>query len=377
MKEQICTNCVMDTTDSLIQFDEKGVCDHCNNFQKNIKPSWPLYNSTFEELKSQAIKIKKSRAKNSEYDCLIGISGGVDSSYMAYYAKEVLGLNPMMYHIDAGWNSDIAVSNINKVINKLGLDLYTEVINWEEMKDLQRSFFLAQVSHIDTPQDHAFMSGIYRFAKDNNFKYILNGGNISTECIREPLEWHYHASDLRQIKDIHKRFGTKKLKTFPLVSIFIYKIFYRFFLNIKQIRPLDYIDFKKQNAIDFLKKEFDWQPYKEKHYESRFTKFYEGYWMLEKFGYDIRKAHYSSLILTNQITREEALEKLKKKPYSKEEIENEFRFIAEKLDFEVDELKELFRGKNKSFKDYKHSNNFIDLGVKISTFLGLEKKLFR
>lgn len=377
MKEQICTNCVMDTTDSLIQFDEKGVCDHCNNFQKNIKSSWPLYNSTFEELKRQATKIKNLRPKNSEYDCLIGISGGVDSSYMAYYAKEVLGLNPMMYHIDAGWNSDIAVSNINKVINKLGLDLYTEVINWEEMKDLQRSFFLAQVPHLDTPQDHAFMSGIYRFAKDNNFKYILNGGNISTECIREPLEWHYHASDLRQIKDIHKRFGTKKLETFPLVSIFVYKIFYRFFLNIKQIRPLDYIDFKKQNAIDFLKKEFDWQPYKEKHYESRFTKFYEGYWMLEKFGYDIRKAHYSSLILTNQMSREEALEKLKEKPYSKEEIENEFRFIAEKLDFEVHELKELFIGKNKSFKDYKHSNNFIDLGVKISTFLGMEKKLFR
>ena len=377
MKKQTCTNCVMDTTDSLIQFDEEGICDHCNNFYINIEPSWPLYNSTFEELKRQAIKIKESKPKNSDYDCLIGISGGVDSSYMAYYAKDVLGLNPMMYHIDAGWNSDIAVSNINKVINKLGLDLYTEVINWEEMKDLQRSFFLSQVSHIDTPQDHAFMSGIYRFARENNFKYILNGGNISTECIREPLEWHYHASDLRQIKDIHKRFGKIKLATFPLVSIFVYKIFYRFFLNIKQIRPLDYIEFKKQDAINFLKKEFDWQPYKEKHYESRFTKFYEGYWMLEKFRYDIRKAHYSSLILTNQMSREEALQKLKEKPYSEEEIENEFRFIAEKLDFEVYELKELFKGKNKSFKDYKHSNNLIDLGVKLSTFLGLEKKLFR
>ncbi len=377
MKKQICTNCVMDTTDSLIQFDEEGICDHCNNFYINIEPSWPLYNLSFEELKRQATKIKESKPKNTDYDCLIGISGGVDSSYMAYFAKDVLGLNPMMYHIDAGWNSDIAVSNINKVINKLGLDLYTEVINWEEMKDLQRSFFLSQVSHIDTPQDHAFMSGIYRFARKNNFKYILNGGNISTECIREPLEWHYHASDLIQIKDIHKRFGKVKLATFPLVSIFVYKIFYRFFLNIKQIRPLDYIEFKKQDAINFLKKGFDWQPYKEKHYESRFTKFYEGYWMLEKFGYDIRKAHYSSLILTNQMSREEALQKLKEKPYSEEEIENEFRFIAEKLDFEVYELKELFKGKNKSFKDYKHSNNLIDLGVKLSTFLGLEKKLFR
>ena len=377
MKKQICTNCVMDTTDSLIQFDEEGICDHCNNFYINIEPSWPLYNLSFEELKRQATKIKESKPKNTDYDCLIGISGGVDSSYMAYFAKDVLGLNPMMYHIDAGWNSDIAVSNINKVINKLGLDLYTEVINWEEMKDLQRSFFLSQVSHIDTPQDHAFMSGIYRFARKNNFKYILNGGNISTECIREPLEWHYHASDLIQIKDIHKRFGKVKLATFPLVSIFVYKIFYRLFLNIKQIRPLDYIEFKKQDAINFLKKEFDWQPYKEKHYESRFTKFYEGYWMLEKFGYDIRKAHYSSLILTNQMSREEALQKLKEKPYSEEEIENEFRFIAEKLDFEVYELKELFKGKNKSFKDYKHSNNLIDLGVKLSTFLGLEKKLFR
>ena len=377
MKKQICVNCVMDTSDSLIQFDKAGVCDHCNNFYNNIKPSWPLYSSNKDVLLKQIEKIKKDKPKKSNYDCLIGISGGVDSSYMAYYAKEVLGLNPMLYHIDAGWNSDIAVSNINKIVDKLGLDLYTEVINWEEMKDLQRSFFLSQVSHIDTPQDHAFMSGIYRFAKENNFKYILNGGNISTECIREPLEWHYHASDLRQIKDIHSKFGKIKLKSFPLVSIFVYKIYYRFILSIKQIRPLDYINFKKQDAIDFLKKEFDWIPYKEKHYESRFTKFYEGYWMLEKFGFDIRKAHYSSLILTDQMKREEALIRLEERPYDSNEIENEFRFVAEKLDFEVKELKEIFKSENKSYKSYKNSNSFIDLGVKISTFLGLEKKLFR
>ena len=367
----------MDTTDSLIQFDESGVCDHCNNFYNNIKPHWPFKNSSKNILYKQIEKIKKDKPKNSKYDCLIGISGGVDSSYMVYYAKEVLGLTPMLYHIDAGWNSDIAVSNINKIVDKLDLDLNTEVINWEEMKDLQRAFFLSQVSHIDTPQDHAFMSGIYRFAKENNFKYILNGGNISTECIREPLEWHYHASDLKQIKHIHKIFGKVKLKSFPLVSIFIYKIYYRYILKIKQIRPLDYIDFKKQDAIDFLKKEFNWQPYKEKHYESRFTKFYEGYWMLEKFGYDIRKAHYSSLILTDQMKRKDALKKIKQKPYDKDEIENEFRFIAEKLDFETHELKNIFESKNKSYKDYKNSNFLIDLGVKTLTLLGLEKKLFR
>ena len=194
---QICTNCIMDTSDPEIQFDEKGQCDHCNNFYSNIKPNWNPGLQGENELFKIVSKIKED-GKSKEYDCLMGISGGVDSSYMAYFAKEKLGLRPLIFHIDAGWNSQQAVNNIERIIDSLNLDLHTEVINWEEMKDLQAAFFKAQVCHVDTPQDHAFQAAMWNFAAKNDFKYILNGGNISSECVREPLDWHYHASDLRQ-----------------------------------------------------------------------------------------------------------------------------------------------------------------------------------
>jgi len=373
---QICNNCVMDTSDTIIMFDSNGICDHCNNFQNNIKSNWNTDEIGERELFEIVDKIKKE-GKNKDYDCLMGISGGLDSSYMAYVAKVKLGLNPLFFHIDAGWNSQQAVNNIEKLTDKLGLDLYTEVINWEEMKDLQASFFKANVCHIDTPQDHAYVAALYNFAAKNGFKYILNGGNISSECVREPLEWHYHASDLTQIKDIHSKFGKIKLATFPLASIFKYRIYYKYFKGIKIIKPLDFIPYKKEKAINFMEKEFGWQGYAEKHYDSRFTKFYEGYWMLERFGFDIRRAHYSSLILTNQMTRHDALLKISLKPYDLNTINEDFEYIATKLDFTVDELKELFKSEKKSFKDYKNSMTFIEYGIRIMRFFGFENKLIR
>jgi len=376
IKYQICNNCVMDTSDSHIIFDSNGVCDHCNNFIDNIKPNWKTDESGKKDLNKIIDKIKKE-GKDKDYDCLMGISGGVDSSYMAYLAKVELGLNPLIFHIDAGWNSQQAVNNIEKIIDKLDLDLHTEVINWEEMKDLQASFFKANVCHIDTPQDHAFVAALYNFAAKHGFKYILNGGNISSECVREPLEWHYHASDLMQIKDIHSKFGKIQLTTFPLSSVFKYKIYYKYFKGIKVIKPLDFIPFEKEKAITFLEKEFGWQRYAEKHYESRFTKFYEGYWMLEKFGFDIRRAHYSSLILTNQMTRQNAISKISSKPYDLNKINEDFEYIANKLDFTVDELRELFESEKKSYRDYKNSMIFIEFGIKIMRFFGLENKLIR
>ena len=372
---KICSKTVMDTTDPNITFNKKGESIYYTNYIKNIAPFWKNDGSNFNELIKISNKIKKE-GKNNEFDCIIGVSGGVDSSYLVYLAKEVLKLRPLVYHVDGGWNSRLAVSNIEKIIDSLDLELHTDVIYWPEMRDLQLSFFKAQVPHLDTPQDHAFFASMYNYAAKYKIKYILNGGNFSTECIREPLEWHYHASDLKQIKDIHSKFGTIKLSKFPTADIFKYKIYYRYFKNMRVIQPLNYIKYIKEDAIKLLKQKFAWEEYSHKHYESRFTKFYEGYWLLNKFGYDKRKAHFSSLILTNQMKREIALEKLSKPPFT-EEIDDDKEYISNKLEITKEELNFLFKQKNKSFKDFKSNYYLINFFTNVSRILRLEKRVIR
>jgi hypothetical protein len=283
----------------------------------------------------------------------------------------------LIFHVDAGWNSQQAVHNIEKVVDALGLDLHTEVIDWLEMKDLQLAFFKAQVPHLDTPQDHAFFAALYNFAARHGFKYILNGGNYSTECVREPLEWHYHASDLRQLRDIHRRFGTRPLKTFPQADIFTYKLYYRFVKGVRVLRPLNYVPYIKETAMQLLVDRFGWQRYAHKHYESRFTRFYEGFWLPTKFGFDKRRAHFSSLILTRQMTREEALERIAKPAYDPNTIDQDFEYIATKLDISVAELRELLQGPNKSFRDYKSAMPMIQLGTQIMRALGVQRAIIR
>lgn len=369
---QVCTNCVMDTTDSAITFDEKGICDHCNDYYTKTLPSWDTGEKGWCDLQKDVEKIKKE-GEGKDFDCIIGMSGGIDSSYLVYIAKEKLGLRPLVFHVDAGWNSQIAVNNIERIVDQLGLDLYTHVINWEEMKDLQLAYFKSGVPHIDTPQDHAFFATMYNFASKYKVKYILTGANYSTECIRNPVEWMYYQSDVIQLKDIHKKFGTRPLKEYPLTSILWHKIYLPYIKGIKVLRPLNNVPYVKKEAMQLLEDRFGWQPYPQKHFESRFTKFYESYWLPEKFGFDVRKVQYSSLIVTGQMTREEAVQKLEEPTYDQDVINQDFEFIANKLGISADELKGYFQAPNKTYKDYNSQESIYKVGARVLKMFGLEK----
>ncbi len=374
---QICTSCVMDTSDPNISFDQSGVCEYCLNFESNIKPNWHTDERGQAELAALAAKIKKE-GEGKDFDCIIGLSGGLDSSYAAYIAKEKMGLRPLLFHVDAGWNTDQAVGNIEKLVDGLGLDLYTDVINWQEMKDLQLAFLRSQIADQDLPQDAAFFSGLYRFARKHRIKYVLTGGNFSTECCREPEEWGgYPGIDKLLFKDIHSRFGKRELKTFPLVDILIYKVLYQKLMGMEVVRPLNLVPYIKKDAEDELEARFGWQRFQHKHHESRFTRFYEDYWMPRKFGYHKRRAHFSSLIMTEQMTREEALDRLSRPEMDEHFLNQEFEYVANKLGLTVSELQEIFEGENKTYNDYKNKRWLIGLGANVLSRLGLERRLFR
>lgn len=372
---RVCTNCVMDTTDSKIQFDARGYCDHCNNFYNNIIPSWHPDETGARQLDQIVEKIKKD-GKGKKYDCIIGLSGGVDSSYLLYYAKEKLGLRPLVFVVDTGWNLNVAVENIEKMVKGLDLDLYTEIVDWSEMKDLQLAYFKAQVPYQDTPQDHTIFAALYNYAAKQGIKYVLTGANYSTECVREPNEWVY-LNDLKQIKDIHRKFGTRPLKTLPLCGMFKYRLYYRYIKGMKIVQPLNLIPYKKIDAISLMEERFGWQRYANKHFESTFTRFYEGYWLVKKFGYDKRRAHFSSLILTGQMNREEALRKLAEPPYDEILAIQDLEYVAKKLGLTKEGFIEMMNDDNKTFRDYKSTYWLIEAAIKFAILVGSEKRQFR
>lgn len=366
----------MDTSDSRITFDDKGVCDHCNDFCTNVKPNWHTDERGKHKLDELVAKIKED-GKGRDFDCILGMSGGVDSSYMLHYAIKELGLRPLVFHVDGGWNTELAENNIRVMVEKLGVDLHTQVINWEEMKDFQLAFFKSGVPHLDIPQDHSFIGTLYDYAYKNDIKYILNGGNISTECVRNPMEFLYYGTDMAQLKDIMRQFGTVKMKTYPFSSIFKHKIYLRYIKKIQVVKPLDLIPYHKEEALALLEEEYGWTPYPQKHFESQFTKFFEAYWLPERFGFDTRRVQFSSLILTEQMSRDEALEQMKKPAYNPETIHEEFNAIAAKLGITSEELRSYFNMPKKFYWDYKNQEFIFNLGAKVLKFLGIEKSVKR
>lgn len=372
----ICTNCVMDTSDSAIEFDANGVCDHCRSFGCGVAPHWHPDEKGEAIFREMVGNIRES-GKGKPFDSIIGLSGGLDSSYLLHLAVTEFGMRPLVFHVDGGWNTDIAVNNIQMLVEKLGLDLYTEVINWEEMRDFQLAFFKSGVPHLDIPQDHAFVATLYHFANKHNIKYILNGGNFATECVRNPLEWLYHGTDMAQIRDIHSRFGTRELKTYPFSSILFHKFYLRYIRGVRVVKPLNYLPYTKQIATETLQSLYGWKAYPQKHFESRFTRFFEGYWLPTRFGYDTRRVQYSSLILTDQMTREEALSRLEKPAYDPETIDEEFEYIATKLGVAAEELRHYHKMPLKTYKDYANQQWLFDFGARTLKAIGVERAIKR
>lgn len=350
---QHCSFCVMDTTDPDIEFFDDG-CTYCRRYKATI-PGLPKFQRNAQDMLNDLVAKIKATGKNQKYDCLIGLSGGVDSSYVAYYVKNVLGLRPLALHLDNGWNDELAVHNIEKILKKLDIDLWTEVLDWDEFRSLQMAFLKASVPDCEIPTDHAIVATLYKIAQRFNIQYILVGNNLVTESIM-PHAWSRGHSDWMYISSVNKKHGTKKLKTFPHYNLFQYK-WRNKFSAIKKVSILSYIDFNKAQAAKILKEELDWQPYSGKHHESVYTKFYQAYWLPQKFGYDKRRAHVSALICAGQMTRDEALEELKHPAIAEKEIETLKEYIADKFDISTHQLDAWFRQPNRSFFEFPSHNN--------------------
>lgn len=376
-KHIMCSRCIMDTSDPNITFDDEGVCDYCHNFNTHIAPSWRAGEGDPAALAQMAELIREA-GKGQDFDCIIGLSGGLDSSYVAYVAKEKMGLRPLLFHVDAGWNTDQAVGNIEKLVDGLGLDLYTDVVNWESVKRMQLAFLRAGIPDQDLVQDAAFFSGLYRFARKYNIKHIMTGSNYSTECCREPEEWGgYLGIDRTLFGDIWRQCGDGKPNDFPLVDILVYKLLYQKLMGMKVHHPLNLVPYVKKDAEQVLADRFGWQPFRHKHHESRFTRFYEDYWLPRRFGYEKRRAHFSSLIMTGQMSRDAALERIARPEMDEHFLRQEFEYVASKLDLTVDALQALFDAPRKTYRNYRNKRWLINSGANWMRRLGLEKRFFR
>jgi N-acetyl sugar amidotransferase len=348
----------MDTTDPHISFDYDGVCNHCHTHLQALSSNAFNKELAAIELKKQISAIKQA-GKGKRYDCVIGVSGGVDSTYVAWKVKE-LGLRPLAVHLDNGWNSQIAVQNIRNIVSVLDIDLVTYVIDWEEFRDIQRAFLLASVPDAEIPSDHAIIATLYQIAAKHGVQHVISGHNHHTES-HLPRAWSQGHMDFGYIRDVHRRFGHGRIKTFPHLSFLDYIKYIQTGINVFFI--LDYLDYNKNDAVGVIEEQLYWQDYGGKHHESIFTRWYQGYYLLQKFNYDKRKSHWSSLISSGQATREQALASLQQLPCDEKLQAEDCSYIAKKLGFDEAGFAAMMAAPLKTFQDYNSYNKRIDGGV--------------
>lgn len=338
--QQICKRCVMDSTDPTIVFDKNGYCNYCNYAISTMSSRW-LNNNRGKVILDRIIeKIKRENARNM-YDCLIGLSGGLDSTYLAYYMKKEYNLRMLALHVDTGWNSETAPRNIDRLCGRMSIDLVVDKLNQDEFMDLQKAFFLSGVFSQDNPQDHMFMASLFKYAKKENISQILSGANFSTENILQKSRAAHIAADGIYLKDIHRKYGSVEIGSLPTISLFERYFKFRFIDRIKLFRPLDYMDFSSSTAIAELEDAIGYEYGGGKHYESVFTRFFQAYYLPHRYNFDKRKSHLSSLIVTNQITREKALIMLQEPLYDEDQMQRDIEYILDKMGISRKQFEEI------------------------------------
>jgi N-acetyl sugar amidotransferase len=352
----------MDTTDEEITFDQNGVCSHCRRFEEVTRNHW-YPNDEGSRIWRKYLEEIKTAGARQEYDCIIGLSGGVDSSYLAIKAHN-WGLRPLVMHVDAGWNSELAVANIEAVVKHCGYDLHTYVVDWGEMRDLQLAYLRAGISNQDVPQDHAFFAGLYHFAARNNIRYVLSGGNFATESIF-PRSWHGNAMDAINLRAIHRNYGRQKLVHYQTISFFQYYVWYPFVKKMRVLKPLNYMHYNKAEALRELQETVKYKPYPRKHGESVFTKWFQNYYLPEKFNMDKRRPHLSSLIVSGQLDREQALVELEEPLYDPAELEIDVAYLCKKLGIARNDFDVLMAVDNKKYSDFKNWDRLLELSNRL------------
>lgn len=375
-KYQICKCCVMDTSDADIVFDDNGVCMRCNEYKNRILPQWNYGEGHEEELNTLLTEIKR-KGQGKQYDCILGLSGGLDSSYMLHLAVKEWGLQPFVFHIDAGWNLPVAEENIKRLTEKLGVELHVEKMSWDEMREMQLAWFRTGLEMLDAPQDHAFIALIDKYSRELGVKYILNGYNISTEIIADPESWEKGSGptgDGTFMKDVIKKYCSIPIKNYTFTNGFKHKFWIPYVLGVKTIKPLNLVPITKEKMIQTLSEEYGYVPYGQKHFEDLLTKFLEGWWTPTRFGHDIRRAQLSSLVVTGQMTREEALEILSKPPVTEDEGKALFTEVAKRLEISEEELMAL-HDMTECTDKFKSQEKIYALGIKLYEILGIEKRI--